>query len=208
MLKNKSVQLWSRRLHVYISMALLLVVLFFAVTGITLNRPHLYVKNTPDLQTITLSIPSELFHSQAGQYVPNEAPLVEYLRKEAALSGQASALSVFTEIEDGELVAGEIAVDYKGPGYNAAVFIDMESMTAEVETTNYGLIAMLNDLHKGRNSGEIWRWFIDITAALMVVFVLTGVCLLIPKKRTLATSLKWFALGSSISLALIIFAVP
>ncbi len=208
MLKNKSVQLWSRRLHVYISMALLLVVLFFAVTGITLNRPHLFVKNQPDVQAVTLSIPSELFHSPAGEYVPNESSLIEFLRKEGGLSGQASALSVFTEIEDGDLVAGEIAVDYKGPGYNAAVFIDMELKMAEVETTNYGLVAMLNDLHKGRNSGEIWRWFIDITAALMVVFVLTGVCLLIPKKRTLATSLKWFALGSSVSLALIIFAVP
>lgn len=31
--------------------------------------------------------------------------------------------------------------------------------------------AVLNDLHKGRNTGEIWKWFIDITALLMVVFV-------------------------------------
>lgn len=76
-------------------------------------------------------------------------------------------------------------MDFKGPGYNASVFVDVTSEFVEVETTNYGVIALLNDLHKGRNSGEVWKWFIDITALLMIFFVLTGVCLLLPKKRRL-----------------------
>lgn len=74
-------------------------------------------------------------------------------------------------------------MDFKGPGYNASVFVDVTSEMVEVETTNYGVIALLNDLHKGRNSGEVWKWFIDITALLMIFFVLTGVCLLLPKKK-------------------------
>ncbi len=74
-------------------------------------------------------------------------------------------------------------LDYKGSGYNAAIFIDMTTAQATIESTHYGVIAVLNDLHKGRNSGEVWRWFIDITALLMVMFVLTGVFLLMHLKE-------------------------
>lgn len=73
-------------------------------------------------------------------------------------------------------------MDFNGPGYHAAVFIDIVERMVEIEATNYGLVAQLNDLHKGRNCGEVWKWFIDISAALVVVFVITGVCLLLPKK--------------------------
>lgn len=208
MLKNKTVQLWSRRLHIYISMALLLVVLFFAITGITLNRPHLFVKNQPDITEITLAIPEGLLHSDKGRYSPDEVRLLAYLTKDAQVSGQPSGFNVYRDIEDGELIEGEIAVDFKGPGFNSAVFIDMTTQEAVIEKTHYGLVAVLNDLHKGRNSGEVWRWFIDITALLMVFFVLTGVCLLIPKKKTLKTSMQWMTLGTAVTLIIFFVAVP
>lgn len=207
-LKNKTVQIWARRLHVYISMALLLVVLFFSITGITLNRPGLFVSSHPDVSETTIIIPADLFSTTAGDFVPNKSGILDYLTEHAQLSGQPSALDVFTQIEDGELLEGEIALDYKGPGYNVAVFIDMATAEAVIEKTHYGVIAVLNDLHKGRNSGEVWRWFIDITAMLMVFFVLTGVCLLVPKKKTFATSLKWTLFGSLITLIIFVVAVP
>ncbi|MDX1303516.1 PepSY-associated TM helix domain-containing protein [Photobacterium sp.] len=208
LLKSKAVQIWARRLHIYISMALLLVVLFFAITGVTLNRPALFVKSQPDISQLTLSLPVELLSSDGGKYVPNESALVKHLTQYARLSGQPSALQVFTEVEDGELLEGEITMDYKGPGYNVAVFIDMTSAVAVIEKTHYGAVAVLNDLHKGRNSGEVWKWFIDITALLMVFFVLTGVCLLVPKKKTFNTSLKWTVFGSLTTLLIFFVAVP
>lgn len=207
-LKNKAVQLWARRLHIYVSMALLLVVLFFAVTGITLNRPELFVKSQPDITSQTLSVPESIFASGNEAFVPDQAVLLAYLAKHADLSGTPSAMEVFKEVEDGELIEGEIAMDYKGPGFNATVFIDLPSRTAEIEASHYGVVAVLNDLHKGRNSGEVWKWFIDITAVLMVLFVMTGVCLLIPKKKTLHTSMKWMFAGSLVTLLVYFVAVP
>ncbi len=207
-LKNKAVQLWARRLHIYISMALLLVVLFFAITGITLNRPHLFVSQSPDVIEQQLVIPTELLGSDKGPFAPDRSALIAYLAKHSDVTGTPSAIDIFTDVDGDELLEGEISLDYKGPGYNATVFIDMTTAQATIESTNYGVIAVLNDLHKGRNSGEVWRWFIDITALLMVMFVLTGVCLLIPKKKTFQTSLKWMGLGSVISLLIYIFAVP
>jgi hypothetical protein len=166
------------------------------------------VKSEPDSSEQVLSLPADLFQSEQGPFVPNETAIIDYLTKHAQLSGKPSALQVFTEIEDGELIEGEISMDYKGPGYNVAVFIDMLAKEAVVEKSHYGLVAVLNDLHKGRNSGEVWKWFIDITALLMVLFVLTGVCLLVPKKKTFNTAIKWTLFGSIISLLIFFVAVP
>ncbi|EKO3863114.1 PepSY-associated TM helix domain-containing protein [Vibrio harveyi] len=208
LLKSKGVQTWARRLHIYVSMALLLVTLFFALTGITLNRPALFERSEPIIQQHTLTIPSKQLFATEGSFQPNRSALLNFLTQETHLRGTPSALDVYTEIEDGELVIGELSLDFKGPGYNATVFVDMTTGEAEVETTNYGIVALLNDLHKGRNSGDAWKWFIDITALLMVLFVLTGVCLLLPKKKTLRTSMQWMAFGTLLSLVIYFVAVP
>lgn len=208
MLKHKSVQLWARRLHIYISMALLLVVLFFAITGITLNRPEVFVSDSPNITEQQLTLPTELFSSEQGEFVPNTKALLDYLSLHANVSGTASEVEVFTDLDGNELIEGEISFDYKGPGYNATVFIDMTTAEATIESTHYGIIAVLNDLHKGRNSGEVWKWFIDITAVLMIFFVLTGVCLLLPKKKTLITSMKWMGAGSIITAFIYLVFVP
>ncbi|WP_318481374.1 PepSY-associated TM helix domain-containing protein [Photobacterium leiognathi] len=208
MLKHKSVQLWARRLHIYISMALLLVVLFFAITGITLNRPEVFVSDSPNITEQQLTLPTELFSSQQGEFVPNKKALLDYLSLHADVSGTPSEVEVFTDLDGNELIEGEISFDYKGPGYNATVFIDMTTAEATIESTHYGIIAVLNDLHKGRNSGEVWKWFIDITAVLMIFFVLTGVCLLLPKKKTLITSMKWMGAGSIITALIYLAFVP
>ncbi|PSV52059.1 PepSY-associated TM helix domain-containing protein [Photobacterium sp. GB-1] len=207
-LKQKNVQLWARRLHIYISMALLLIVLFFAITGITLNRPELFVSDTPSVTEQKITIPTSLLSSEQGPFVPNKSALISYLSKHTDVRGTASGIEIFTDLEGDELVEGEISLDYKGPGYNAVVFIDMTTAQANIEITNYGVIALLNDLHKGRNSGEVWTWFIDITAALMICFVLTGVCLLLPKKKTLNTSMKWMSFGSVVTAIIYIVFVP
>ncbi|SQD78903.1 hypothetical protein [Moritella yayanosii] len=53
-----------------------------------------------------------------GVIAVDKAGIINYLTEHAQLSGRPSALDVFTEVEDGELIEGEIAMDYKGPGYN------------------------------------------------------------------------------------------
>ncbi|MGR5558098.1 PepSY-associated TM helix domain-containing protein [Vibrio fortis] len=207
-LKSRAVQMWARRLHVYISMALLLVVLFFSVTGITLNRPGLFEASKPNIQSHTLTLPSHLLTVQNERLTPNAKAFQQFLVEKADISGTPSGLDIYAEIEDGELLIGEVSMDFKGPGYNASVFADVVMQTVEVETTDYGVIALLNDLHKGRNSGEVWKWFIDITALLMIFFVITGVCLLLPKKKTLNTSIKWMLFGSALSWFIYFVAVP
>ncbi len=208
LLKSKGVQTWARRLHIYISMALLLVTLFFAVTGITLNRPELFERNEPIIEQHTLIIPASTLFLSSDNFQPNRVEVINFLKREVQLRGKPSELDVYTEVEAGGLLVGELTMDFKGPGHNATVFVDMTTGETEIETTYYGLVALLNDLHKGRNSGDIWQWFIDTTALMMVFFVLTGVCLLLPKKKTLRTSIQWMSFGTALSLIVYFVAVP
>jgi hypothetical protein len=48
-----------------------------------------------------------------------------------------------------------------------------------------GVFAVLNDLHKGRDTGTAWAWMIDLSAVLMTLVSLTGLLLIffLQKKR-------------------------
>ena len=78
----------------------------------------------------------------------------------------------------GEWSDGEVYVALPRPGGDGWVSIDRASGRITSEVTTRGWISYLNDLHKGRNAGAAWGWFIDIFAAGCVVFSLTGLLLL------------------------------
>lgn len=206
LLKRRGVQLWARRLHIYVSMALLALVLFFAITGVTLNRPELFVAE-PTSASYEVQIPMELLFSESKINVDQNG-LVAFLKQATPLKGAASGFDSYTEYEDGELIEGELSADFKAPGYNGSLFLDLSNQVAQIDTTDYGLIAELNDLHKGRHSGEVWKWVIDLSGVLMVLFVVTGVCLLVPKKKTFSTAINWAVLGLISTLAVYWAAVP
>jgi hypothetical protein len=43
----------------------------------------------------------------------------------------------------------------------------------------WGLAAILNDLHKGRDSGRAWSWVIDVSAVFMTFVSGSGIVLLL-----------------------------
>ena len=79
---------------------------------------------------------------------------------------------------DAEWSAAEIYLPLPRPGGDGWVSIDRETGAVSSEVTDRGWISYLNDLHKGRNSGTVWKWFIDIFVLACVVFSFTGLFLL------------------------------
>ena len=63
---------------------------------------------------------------------------------------------------------------FKGPGYAADAFIDRETGHYTVTQSYHGLVAILNDLHKGRDTGPAWSILIDVSAILLTLISLTG----------------------------------
>src|SRR3546814_2955816 len=83
-----------------------------------------------------------------------------------------------TDLGEAEWSADEVYLPAPGPGGNAWVAIDRATGAVASEVTDRGWISYLNDLHKVRNSGTAWTWFIDIFAFACLVFALTGLVLL------------------------------
>jgi hypothetical protein len=165
---------WMHQLHTWhwMSAAMSMVgVLAFAITGLTLNHsasiganPVVTHKNA-DLDKALLGQLAKPFAKDA----PLPAPVAARV---AALTGlDPAGRSV-------EWSDGEAYVAMPRPGGDAWVSIDRASGAIESEITNRGWISYLNDLHKGRNAGPVWFWFIDVFAAACIVFTVTGLFLL------------------------------
>jgi hypothetical protein len=102
--------------------------------------------------------------------------IVEHLRNVHGIRGA---------VKDFRVEDTDCSVAFKGPGYSADVLIDRASGRYELTETRMGLFAVLNDLHKGRDSGTAWAWVIDTSAVLMTLVSLTGLLLIffLQKKR-------------------------
>ena len=180
---------WLKTLHEWhwISSAICLVaMLMFAVTGFTLNHAG-QIEAKPQVSTLQAQMPAPL-HGQlrgaaeavrAGQTAEGQGrkaagkPLPEAVRTWAEQQFHTSIGQAAVEWNE-----DEVYVALPRPGGDAWLRLALDDGSAEFERTDRGWISYLNDLHKGRNTGVAWSWFIDIFAAACLVFCVTGLFIL------------------------------
>ncbi|AER55804.1 hypothetical protein DSC_05765 [Pseudoxanthomonas spadix BD-a59] len=165
---------WLRTLHQWhwISSALCLVgMLLFAVTGITLNHAA-SIEAKPMVSRRTATVPAALLKS-LGTRQQGNAPLPRAVSD--WLEGE---LEIGLSGRQGEWSAEEVYLSLPRPGGDAWLSLDRASGAVEYEGTDRGWVSLLNDLHKGRNAGTAWSWFIDLFALACLVFCITGLLLL------------------------------
>lgn len=164
---------WVKQLHTWhwISAAIsLAAMLFFAVTGITLNHAASIPANPAVRDTAGQLSPALLATLKAGSDdAPLPAPVAAAVRDAVGLDAGG---------KPGEWSDSEVYVAMPRPGGDAWVSIERTSGKITSEVTDRGWISYLNDLHKGRNSGSAWFWFIDVFAVACVLFTITGLFLL------------------------------
>jgi hypothetical protein len=166
---------WLKQLHQWhwISAALSLIgMLLFAITGITLNHAG-QIEATPVVVSRKATLPPPLLADLAKGPVEGKRPLPVTLEPWLDKSVGAEVAG-----REGEWTAEEVYVALARPGGDAWLSIDRETGAVEHEKTTRGAVSLLNDLHKGRNTGPAWAWFIDAFAAACVIFTLTGLVLL------------------------------
>ena len=179
-------------LHIYFSMAGFVLVLLFAVTGLTLNHDD-FGWSEPMTSTTTLTLPPSLLDR------PSQEAIGQYLR--GVLGLQSPAMKYRADDD-------EIDVTFTAPGSRTQVMIHRPDGAARVESESRGLFAKLDDLHKGLDSGNVWRGVIDITAVLLILSSITGILTLVslPKRRAMG-----FVAGAVVAAALVVvylLAVP
>ena len=181
---QRNIAMLSRWLHIYVSMVSFAIVFFFSVTGITLNHPDTFagaLKNSQEKGKLNL-----LWVSSKDTNQVNKLNIVEYLRKTHNIK---AAVSEFRIDE------GQCSVSFKGPGYAADAFINRENGSYDIMFIRAGVVGVLNDLHKGRDTGSRWSWMIDISAGLMVIVSLSGMILMLYIKRKRLSGLILAVLG-------------
>ena len=119
---------WMRLLHVYTSMISLLVVLFFAITGLTLNHPSWTFGDQTERTTVTGTLPDGW---QRADGTPEFLTISEYLRSEYDVGG---------EVADFGVDNGQAVISYKGPGYAADAFVDTTDGSFELVVEAQGWI--------------------------------------------------------------------
>jgi hypothetical protein len=187
------------------------IVLFFSVTGITLNHPdwfysaaegHSEAEGRLDPRWLHLPASSTVreAHGQADltQQVA-KLEVVEYLRANHRLRG---ALADF-RVDENECVA-----TFKGPGYSADAFIERDSGHYRLSESYHGFIAVVNDLHKGRDTGAVWSVLIDVSAILMAAISLSGLVLLFYLKLKRVSGVIVIVVGAIITVTLFRVGVP
>ncbi len=87
-------------------------------------------------------------------------------------------------------------VVFKAPGYSADIFIERETGNYSLMESRSGIVAVMNDLHKGRDSGSGWSWVIDISAGVMMLVSLSGFGLLFYLKKRRVSGVAAAVLGT------------
>jgi hypothetical protein len=193
--------LWKRRtaiaarwLHIYLSMVSFAILFFFAVTGITLNHAEWFSG-----EAVTKQVKGKVRPEWVKPKDVAKLEISEYLRKTHAIK---SALSDF-RVDD-----SQISVSYKGPGYTADAFVDRDTGSYELTETRQGIVAVLNDLHKGRDTGTAWAWIIDVSAFLMTLVSLTGLILIFFLQKRRMSGLIAVGIGAILCWVVYLIWVP
>ena len=200
--KRSRKSFWLKQLHTWhwMSSAVSLVgLLLFAITGFTLNH-------AADIEATPKSV------ERAAQLPP---PLLALVKPDDAPDSKKplpAAVAKFVDDKlqmpatgDAEWSIDTVYLALPRPGGDGWISIDRETGEVTSEVSSRGWIAYLNDLHKGRNAGTVWKWFIDVFVFACIVFTLTGLVLLWMHSRHRRSTWPIVAAGLAIPALLAIF---
>ncbi|MEI6088612.1 MAG: PepSY-associated TM helix domain-containing protein [Bacteroidota bacterium] len=186
---ERNIAMLSRWMHIYGSMISFAIVFFFSITGITLNHPDYFAGELKTTQEKGKLDSNWVMNKDTNKIAKLE--IVEFLRKNHNIK---AAVSEFRIDET------QCTISFKGPGYAADAFINREDGAYELTLLRAGIVGIMNDLHKGRDTGSKWQWVIDISAVLLVLVSLTGMILILYIKRK-----KWSGLYIAIAGAILLW---
>lgn len=159
--------------------------LFFALTGITLNHAQ-QLESPPQVTVQQLPLP-ETLHRQL-QNLPEHAEIPEaigqWLKQQLQYSGS------ITPVEWEESTLSVHSTRFWG---EESLQLDRESGIARWESLRCGWINSLNNLHTNRTDSALWSAFIDLFAASCLIFALTGLWIL--KRHAASRPSTWPVTG-------------
>ncbi len=165
--------------------------ILFSVTGLTLNHPDWFGGHDASTADLTGKVDASLLGDASrdpdGNTIDRDA-LVRELVQVHGIRGT---------VTDVRCDDRECTITWKAPGYAADAIVDRRSGASSIAVTRHGFMAVINDLHKGRDAGKVWSFVIDATAILLVAVAVTGFVLIFFIRRRRTSGLLLAALGTA-----------
>ena len=194
---KKRTAAFSRWVHLYLSMLCFLIVLFFSITGLTLNHAEWFDGKQTE-KKLEGKLPVEWLNNPDTSKI-KKLEIVEYFRNQYGIKGYVSDFMIDDE---------QCSVSFKGPGYSADAFINRNDGIMQLTELRLGFVAVLNDLHKGRDSGKGWSWLIDVSAIFLTLISLSGLLLLLFLKKKRINGLLIALVGGVVCYLVYLLWVP
>jgi hypothetical protein len=160
----------------------MLAVLFFALTGITLNHPEWTFGGGESTTEVSGRLPTGW---RSGSQV-DWLVVADYLRQHHGVRGT---------VADRRVEGSEASISFKAPGYSADCFVDLGTGSYQLTAASQGFVGALNDFHRGRDAGSAWAWVVDLAGAFLALLSITGIGLLLYLRKLRSRGLALLALG-------------
>lgn len=176
---------WMRDWHGYLSALTFMALILFSATGLALNHPEWFKGFTPRSRTMTIALPPEARRTIADSDDPI-AQAADIVRARFPVRGAFSSGDHFDQ---------EVLLRFESPRGSTDAAINLASGRAEISIRDAYPIAMINDLHRGKNAGAAWRAAIDLVAALTLTMSILGYGLFLIMRTRIALALILTAAG-------------
>ncbi|MEM9742714.1 MAG: PepSY-associated TM helix domain-containing protein [Pseudomonadota bacterium] len=183
---------FMRTAHVYSAAPALVLMFFFAVTGLYLNHPDVSDGAvTTQQRTLTLPNWAEGPWSEGGPSSAVVLGLLQWLDSDHNLAGV--DLSVDYEADENLLV-----VDMAGPDGNALVEVFFDTAEVFVEQRSLSMLATFNNLHRAKHVNGFWVILSDLSALSMIIFCVSGLWLMLTNRLERAQASALVIVGSAL----------
>lgn len=162
-----------RKIHIYSALPVLILMVFFSVTGILLNHPELEVGEVNN-QVTEIALPqwTEELPDWQNNFSSHSLVLLQWLDKTHGIRG----VDFSTEWDDYDEL---LILNLTSPNGSIVVEVFFEEQRISLDHRQLSTFAMLNNLHRAKHVSGFWRALSDISAICMLLFCLSGLWLVV-----------------------------
>ena len=189
----------SRIWHGYLSAFAFIALIFFSITGLLLNHPAWFEgrEDSPSKDSVLILAPADLAQAKAAT---EPGPVLA--------KAVADKVNLIGAYKGAETIDDEVLLSFESVKGRSDVIVNLETGQAEAAVQRSDAVTVINELHRGKNSGKAWALVIDLTAIVVLVLSLIGYVLFFSLRFRLRTSLALTGISLAALAAIFVFLIP
>jgi hypothetical protein len=186
-----------RVLHIYSAMPVLLLMLFFAITGAFLNHPD-WDQTRSHKQNVSVSSPQWLTNMENWDedFQQHGLRLLQWLDVQHDI--RATKFSIEWDDYDRLLI---LTLD--SPAGNTVIEAMIDDAQIHIDQRQLSTLAMLNNVHRAKHTTGLWLYLSDASAVAMILFCLSGFWLVAINRLQRKSAIALFSGGSALFIFII-----